>query len=396
MQGWSLIALTFLTCVFLAPIVVLTGFFAVEICVGLRPLRSSPHAEVAGSAAVVVIPAHDEEAVIERTVRETSREAGSDIDVLVVADNCTDRTAELARSAGATVLERNDPQRRGKGYALAAACEHLGGKRVDVVVVLDADCRIDAGSLRALIATAARAARPCQAVNLLAADLSAGPLVQISSFAFMIKNLVRQRALQRLAGRAHLTGTGMALPWRIFETANLGGANIVEDLALGLELAERAAPPLLVEHATVWSPAASPGGTLVQRQRWEGGFLATMLKRAPTALMRSVRHADARGFCAALDLCIPPLALLVMLNAAAFLLAVLAWLAGGAKWPIEAQLTVGVLAGIAVALAWFREGWRFASAATLLRLPLYVLWKLPMYVGLARGGAPKDWLRTGR
>ena len=101
----------------------------------------------------------------------------------------------------------------------------------------------------------------------------------------MIKNLVRQRALQRLAGRAHLTGTGMALPWPIFEQANLGGSNIVEDLALGLELAERSAPPMLVEEATVWSPAASAGGTLVQRRRWEGGFLATMLKTAPGALV---------------------------------------------------------------------------------------------------------------
>jgi len=69
-----------------------------------------------------------------------------------------------------------------------------------VVIVLDADCRIDAKSLRALIACVAETGTPCQAVNLLAPDLGAGPLVQISSFAFMIKNLVRQRALQRLAG----------------------------------------------------------------------------------------------------------------------------------------------------------------------------------------------------
>src|SRR5439155_19675525 len=108
---------------------------------------------------------------------------------------------------------------------------HLRGNPPVVVIVLDADCRIDAQSLRTLIAFAGQTGRPGQAVNLLAPDLAAGPLVQISSFAFMIKNLVRQRALQRLASRAHLTGTGMALPWPIFERANLGGANIVEDLA---------------------------------------------------------------------------------------------------------------------------------------------------------------------
>ena len=263
------------------------------------------------------------------------------------------------------------------------------------MIVLDADCRIDAESLSALLACTARTARPCQAVNLLAPDLRASPLVQISTFAFMIKNLVRQRALQRLAGRAHLTGTGMALPWPIFDHADLGGSNIVEDLALGLQLAERASPALLVEGATVWSPVASPGGTSFNAGGGRG-ILATMRKTAPTALIRSLRRADVRGLCAALDLCIPPLALLVMLNGAALLLALLSMVLGGTAWPAIVQIIIGILAAVAVALAWLKEGRRFASAAILLRLPFYVLWKLPMYVGLARSGVPKDWLRTGR
>ena len=121
-----------------------------------------------------------------------------------------------------------------------------------------------------------------------------------------------------------------------------------------------------------------------------------MLKSAPGALARSVRRADARGFCAALDLCIPPLALLVMLNGIVFVLALAAVFGGGAAWAVIAQIAIGIAAAIAVGLAWVREGRRFASAATLLRLPFYILWKLPMYLGLARRGAPKDWLRTGR
>ena len=221
-------------------------------------------------------------------------------------------------------------------------------------------------------------------------------MVQISTFAFMIKNLVRQRGLQRLAGRAHLTGTGMALPWRIFEGADLGGSNIVEDLALGLELAERSAPPMLVEGATIWSPPASAAGTLVQRRRWEGGYLATALKTAPNALMRGMARGDLRGVFAALDLSIPPLALLFALNALAFLIAFLAAMFGAAIWPLLTQLAVGAIAATALAMAWTREGRSFVSGLTLLRLPIYVLWKAPMYLGLARRGAPDEWLRTGR
>ena len=49
-------------------------------------------------------------------------------------------------------------------------------------------------------------------------------MVQLSSFAFLVKNLVRQRGLQRIAGKVHLTGTGMALPWRLFDQADLARA----------------------------------------------------------------------------------------------------------------------------------------------------------------------------
>jgi cellulose synthase/poly-beta-1,6-N-acetylglucosamine synthase-like glycosyltransferase len=377
----------------LAPIVLLTAFFALEAFAGMSALRSSFAAD-GPAKGVVVIPAHDEEAVIGCTVGDLVREAGKHVPILVVADNCTDGTAAAARAAGATVVVRDDRERRGKGFALAAAREHLRADPPDVVIVLDADCRLD--GLSALAPAAVASARPCQAVNLLAPDLTAPPLVQISTFAFMIKNLVRQRGLQRLAGRVHLTGTGMALPWPIFEGANLGGANIVEDLALGLELAERAKPAMLVEEATVWSPAASEGGTLVQRRRWEGGYIATALNTAPRLLASSIGRADLKGLWGALDLCVPPLALLFVLNFLAFIAALAGAIIGASIWPLLAQAAVGLLALAAVALAWVREGRRFASGATLLRLPMYVLWKLPLYLGLARRGAPKEWLRSGR
>ena len=389
-----MIPITFVIAAILTPIVLVTAFFAVEVICGLWPVRSPTPARESVRT-VIVIPAHDEEAVIARTVAELKREAAEAARILVVADNCSDATAAVAHSAGAELITRNDSERRGKGFALAAARGHLSNDPPDVVIVLDADCRMDGASLRILAATAARSRRACQATNLLAPQPGGPVMVQISTLAFMIKNLVRQRGLMRLAGRVHLNGTGMALPWPVFADADLGGSNIVEDLALGLELAGTATAPILVEGARVWSPAASAGGTLVQRRRWEGGYLATALRKAPSALLRSIAHGDLRGICAALDLSIPPLALLFVFNAVAFVLALAATLVGAAAWPLVVQVAVGIIAAIALWLAWVREGRIFASGATLLRLPIYVLWKLPMYFGLARRGAPKEWLRTG-
>ena len=94
----------------------------------------------------VVIPAHNEEAGIEATLQALRDELSFDDRVLVVADNCSDRTVELARAQNAEVIERKDPDRRGKGYALAFALEHLAQDPPDLVVILDADCRLQPGS----------------------------------------------------------------------------------------------------------------------------------------------------------------------------------------------------------------------------------------------------------
>jgi glycosyltransferase involved in cell wall biosynthesis len=310
--------------------------------------------------------------------------------ILVVADNCTDETADRARASGIEVIERNDPGLRGKGHALAFAVDHLAGAAPDVLAVLDADCSIDAVSLKALVDNASSTGRPSQAINLLRPDRAASPLVQLSTFAFMLKNLVRQRGLQRLARRVHLTGTGMAMPFELFQASAHVRSSIVEDLALGLELAEQDRAPTLVTDAFVWSGSATEQGTLIQRRRWEGGFLATAARYGPRTLLRG-------NVLAALDLLVPPLALFAALNLAALAVAVILTLIfDGDWWPVIVQAGLLALAGLAVFTAWLREGRRFVSLAVLARVPLYVLWKLPLYLGLARRGAPAEWLRTGR
>ena len=381
--------------ILLAPFAVLTTFFVVEVIAGLPASRF----RCAGSSrmsAVVIVPAHDEALVIGDTVAALTAALPEGVRLLVVADNCSDTTAEIARSAGAEVIERNDADRRGKGHALAFAAEHLASDPPDVLAVLDADCRMDSPSLMALV-SAAGSGGPAQAVNLLRPDKANPPLVQISTFAFMLKNLVRQRGLQRIAGRVHLTGTGMAMPYTLFSASGKVRSSIVEDLAQGLELAEAGHHPELVGDATVWSGASTEEGTLTQRRRWEGGFLATSLRQAPKLILKSVVKGDVRGVLAGLDLLVPPLALFALLNVAALAIASLLSLALKLDWwPVHLQLGLLVVALLAVFAVWLREGRQFISLGVLARLPLYAMWKLPMYLGLAKRGAPGDWLRTGR
>jgi len=368
---------------------------AAELTAGLLPGRRRARADRNASVAVL-IPAHDEAGGIQATLAALAAVVPANTRIVVVVDNCTDDTATIARSAGAEVIERHDPSRRGKGFALAFGRDHLAASHPpQVVVVLDADCRLSPGSLAALSREATARHAPVQAVNLITPDLAAAPMVQISSFAMAVKNLFRSRGMQRLGGAALLTGTGMAFPWRLFERAELATGSIVEDLSLGIEMTRAGHAPYLVEDAHVRSAPAALDDALQQRERWEHGFLDTLRRQALPVLGSGLKHGSWREILLGLHLLVPPLALLLVL--AGLVAAITAALAafGASVIPLAA---LGLLLGVVLFLvgtAWFAGGRVFLTGGALLRAPLYVLWKLPIYAGFLR--KPQAiWTRTPR
>jgi cellulose synthase/poly-beta-1,6-N-acetylglucosamine synthase-like glycosyltransferase len=371
-----------------APFIILTAAFAIELFVGLVPLPASPCELRTDGTAAIIVPAHNEEALIASSLEGLKDAAGTLASIMVIADNCDDATADIARGVSVDVVERTDPNRRGKGFALAYARDVLRQHPPDVVIVIDADCRSDSRSLRTLIQTCLASGRPCQATNLQSAADGASPAVQLSTFAFFIKNVVRQRALQRLARRVHLLGTGMAFPWAAFEEACLATANVAEDVHIGIWLAEIGKPAQFVEEANVWSDPESEKNMFVQRRRWEGGFLHNALHAAPLLLSRSVRCGDFRTLWAAINLAIPPLALLVLLDVVALVCASLLWLFGASVWPVVILTFTLLIACAGLTLAWFNGGYRFISARSFASIPRYVFCKIPMYLGFVRSGTP--------
>ena len=356
------------------------------------PRRAAgPRASVA-----VLVPAHDEESVIAATVKRLLAELRPGDRLVVVADNCTDGTAAVARAAGATVVERNEPHRRGKGFALERGVQSLEGFPPDVVVVVDADCTLEAGSLEPLARAAAEGNRPAQARDLVLLPPDPRPLDAVAAFAFLVKNFVRPSGLARLGLPCQLMGTGMAFPWAILREARLGTSALVEDLQLGLDLALAGHPPRFCPEALVTSPLPrQEQARASQRRRWEHGHLATLLGTAPRVLASAVRRLDPALLAMGLDLCVPPLSLLVLSSAAVLLVSVAAG-ALGAPW------TPALLAGLAVGLvlasilaAWLRFGRRHYPASVLLKAPLYSLAKIPLYFGFV-GRRQRDWVRTQR
>lgn len=391
-----MIWLSILSLILVVPLSLINIVLLVEIALGLAPVRGRQLPSGPTPFTALLMPAHNEAVTLARYGAQIAALATPHRRVVLIADNCTDTTAADARALGIEVVERVDQDRRGKGYALAFGRDHLALDPPEVALVLDADCLADPAALDLLAARAMASDRPVQAAYLFRPALEAAPSVQISNFAFAVKNRVRQRGGQRIGAAAVLTGSGMAFPWPLFATLDLATGNVVEDLALGVALIESGCAPIYEDRAVVWSDCSGESGTLVQRSRWEGGFIATSWLFVGPLISVGIIRADWKRIWMGFHLLVPPLSLLLAINVAALMILIGLGLLSA---PVEPAISLfATLCAILLALfgAWLVEGHRHVHGATLARLPWYLLWKFALLLRIARGQQQVAWHRTKR
>jgi cellulose synthase/poly-beta-1,6-N-acetylglucosamine synthase-like glycosyltransferase len=373
------------------------AMFCLEVGLSLWPQRKVDFAPtVPDSRIAVLIPAHNEQAVLAATLRTLLPTVPPGTHVLVVADNCDDKTAVIARECGAESVERIDVERRGKGFALDFGIRRLSLDPPDVVVFLDADCHVETDTVKLLAASAIATQRPVQGLNLCDPDLNGSASQAISGLAFRFKNLVRTLGLVRLAGGSHLTGTGMALPWSLLVQGKLAGGNLVEDMQLGIDMTLTGSAPLFLPEARVSSPLPhSSAAARTQRTRWEHGHLQTLLRHVPRLVWLAVAHRRLKLFWLALDLAIPPLSLLVLALMATTAAAAAGWIAGASALPFSFLVIADLLVALTVLVGWAIHCRHQVRLQTLLAAPLYAAAKLPIYLAfLAK--RQRQWVRTSR
>jgi cellulose synthase/poly-beta-1,6-N-acetylglucosamine synthase-like glycosyltransferase len=293
---------------------------------------------------VVLIPAHNEASGLSETLASLRTELRTGDEVLVVADNCTDDTAAIARREGATVLERINPGLRGKSYALDAGVRWLA-ERVsppEIVIILDADTIASPGAIEELARTAHFYHQPVQGAYTLR-PVGAQASAALASFAFTVRNVVRPQGLRCLGLPCLLNGSGMAFPWSILCRAALASGQLAEDRWLAVDLA-------LAGHCTRFSPASITGtlptaakAVRTQRERWEHGHLETMLRQTPRLIVGAVRQRRVVLLALALELAVPPLSLLAIAWSVMLLSqgVILAW--GGPWQPMLVLMATGVV-----------------------------------------------------
>ncbi len=347
----------------------------------------------------VVVPAHDEQAGVAETVRSllAVRYPREDFGVVVVADNCSDRTAAVAAAAGASVLVRDDPEHRGKGHALRFAYDHVLARGVaDAVVVVDADSVVSANLLSALAASLARGSQALQ-VDYGVRNPAASWRTRLLAIAFGAMHGVRSLGRERLGLSCGLRGNGMAFSTRVLREVPHEAWSIVEDLEYGIALGRAGHRVGYVADAQVLGQMpASAAASRSQRRRWEGGRLAIKKRYAWPLVRRGLRLRSPLLMDLGVDLLVPPLATLALWAAAVLGVCVVA-AALGAPTQVSRWLWI---ASAGALLAHILRGWSLSGVGTrgladLLLAPLYVAWKVGLRLMPAHAPAG-EWIRTKR
>ena len=350
-----------------------------------KPLAERP-------SIAVLIPAHNESLVITKTIQTILPQLLPQDQLLVVADNCTDETANMARSLGANVVERFNTTLRGKGYALDHGIQYLHNRPPQVVMIVDADCSLSAHFIQVLAQACVQLQRPVQSLDLMLAPANANLKMKIAEFAWAVKNKVRPLGFKALGLPCQLMGTGMAFLWTDITKMSLANGHIAEDMKLGIDFCRAAKAAVFIPDVLVTS--LFPQGeqaTTTQRARWEHGHLGMIISEAPSLLLESLKSRNMQMFGLACDLIVPPLAVLVLLCVAVFIVSFIAQaqLALLLSSLLLAALTVAVL------LAWLFFGRAIISFKQLCYAPIYAMIKIPLYIKFFLN-RQVEWVRSKR
>jgi cellulose synthase/poly-beta-1,6-N-acetylglucosamine synthase-like glycosyltransferase len=345
----------------------------------------------------VLVPAHNELPVIERVVRSLKRLdwPADRFRIIVIADNCTDSTATLARNAGALVFERHDSTLRGKGYALAYAFARSAAEGwADAVVVIDADAEVSTNLLESFAARIEAGAPAIQAhygvLNPMASWRTR--LMTIATAAF---HIVRSRARERLGLSCGIRGNGWCVTHRLLERVPYQAYSLAEDLEYGIAIG-------LAGFRVHYADEAHSNADMVssaqiadkQRQRWERGRFE--LIRAKTAPLLRAALARRSAICLdlALDLLVLPLSYVALSVIALCLCAAVAswWQSVLLPWLFIGLSSLGAIA-LYVLRGWQLSGVGARGLVDLARAPLFLVWKVLL---MLKRKTTDEWIRTER
>lgn len=349
----------------------------------------------------IVIPAHNEEDVLYETLKSCSEldYPKDKYKVFVVADNCSDHTAEIAIKNGVACFERHDEVNKGKGFALAWAFERILSEDHDTVVVLDADCRIDSQALTVFNHYLSKGNKVLQ-VNYVVSNPDVSSMSYAIAVGSFIENELFYMPKDKLGLSVFLQGTGMVIHREVLNKYPWEAHSIVEDIEYAINLIKNGVQIRFIPEVKVASEFPAQNDQLyVQRARWAGGNLRFGRKHALKMIWQGLinrqwRIADAGWTFIVLS---RPLVLLELITATAFAL-LCVWLAPGSFSTILLFLAfiLTILQGIYFMLGIILLGFNLSRLKLLISTPFVVAKLIAISVMSLFRSEKNDWVRTPR
>ncbi|HHJ13867.1 MAG TPA: glycosyltransferase [Gammaproteobacteria bacterium] len=365
---------------------------------GRRGMRAPLQGEALTRFAVV-IPAHNEEQLIEGLIRsiQAADYPADHVDIHVIADNCSDDTADIAREAGAICHERDMPDLPGKPYALDWLFQRLEHSRYDAYTIIDADTVIDAGYLRAMDRSVREGRQAIQGYfGVMNPDENW--LTRLSILPGILRYVMQCPGKERLGLSCPLAGNGMCFHVDIIRRLGWNAYSIAENWEYYAILTFEGVCVFHEPGAIIYSQVAnSLKEGRVQRMRWMRGRIDTLKRYAPRLLRETLRKRDFRYADVVMELLRPSHSMLF--------LAVCGWLllvSVGVAW---FGLSVGWLywaLGLFLAqVAFFMSGLFIQRAPlktwlALAWVPVYLVWKLLVSARSLLSLSDRRWVKTRR
>lgn len=348
-----------------------------------------------------IVPAHNEEKIISKTIYSLNSliYPMKNYDVYVIADNCTDQTAQIARTLGTTVLERTNPAQKGKGYALRWAFDqvlaHENG--YDAIIVVDADSLVSGNFLEVMNDYLDQGSRVIQCSDLVLPE-PGNWSVEATRIGFLLYNYVKPLGRKVLGLHMGLRGNGMCFSADVLREIPWQAWSLTEDVEYGLVLLLKGVSIDFSPETAVYAQMPIEASNAeTQRSRWEIGRFQIIRSYAPKFLYSAISKRSPAYFDVFIELITPPFVNMMLLITIIFSLGVLLWLL--ALLPAVHVLMWGLL--LSTGFLYLFTGLYVGGAdkslyRSLLRLPRYISWKLKVYVKALSTGKEKDWIRTTR
>ncbi len=345
---------------------------------------------------LVFIPAHNEELLLEPCIRSLrlQRYPKSHLSVVVIADNCTDSTAAVARSAGARCLERTDLEQKGKPRAIAWALDQIDYRSFDAVIIIDADTIVDpdfAGHIATVPDLRSKAVQPYNGIR----NPGDSALTRMGAVFTTIRYDLQFRLKSAAGLNLPLMGNGMCVGTDVLAERGWTAFSICEDWELYAQLTERGVSIEACLDARLYSQEArSLSQSASQRRRWAAGKMSVLGAMAwPLLTSKRVNFHQRLDVLAEVAAVGPA----VHLAGVAGLVAVTLVLnVPGATWlSIALAASVARLALYTAAAIRVDPAPRRALSAFAF-LPFYAVWRLWLQLSALRMLGEQPWVRTQR